>query len=325
VRIDAPAAAASAARLPWIDAWRGVAILAMIVYHFSWDLRHFGFIAADVAGGLGWIVFARLIAGSFLFLVGVSLVLATRSGIDWRKFSRRLAIVAVSAAAVTAATYFAFPESYVFFGILHHIAVASLLGLAFLRLPLGLVAAASAACFLAPVYFSAPLFDAPALVWIGLGVEPVRSNDFVPLFPWFGVVLAGIVAARLALAPAPRGLLKWFRRPAPRPLLFAGRYSLAIYLIHQPLLFGLAAGAATLFPPAPPAASSWFPQACLQDCLDAALSPALCEPACACLTERVEAEGLDGALFAADLSEAQTSRYRELSLECRSAAEQVLK
>src|SRR3954454_3249220 len=85
--IDA-ASAASPRRLPWIDAARGIAIAAMVVYHFSWDLRHFGFIAVDVTEQPGWRLFARVIAGSFLALVGVGLVLATRRGFNWSRLLR---------------------------------------------------------------------------------------------------------------------------------------------------------------------------------------------------------------------------------------------
>jgi uncharacterized membrane protein len=320
MRIDAPAAA-PAARLPVIDAWRGVAILAMIVYHFSWDLRHFGFITANVSSGLGWIAFARLIAGTFLFLVGVSLVLAMRGGIDWRRFSWRLAIVAAAALAVTVATYFIFPQTFVFFGILHHIAVASVLGLGFIRLPLALVAAAAVACFLAPHFLPAPIFTRPALLWIGLATEPVRSNDFVPIFPWFGVVLAGIFAARIALSPGLAGLRALLAKSPPRPLLFAGRHSLAIYLIHQPLLFGLVAAAAWIAPPAPPPLQTWFPEACRSECVAADLSAGVCAVACDCLAAEVEAAGLAEGIFRGTLSETETLQYYDLGGACRAAAE----
>src|SRR5687767_1474691 len=110
MRLDAPAATAPAARLAWIDAARGIAIVAMAVYHFSWDLRFFGFIAADVAADPGWRAFARLIAGTFLALVGVSLVLSTRHGFDPRRFLRRLGIIAAAAMAITVVTRFVFPE-----------------------------------------------------------------------------------------------------------------------------------------------------------------------------------------------------------------------
>src|SRR6185503_12461180 len=62
-------------RLDAIDAIRGAALCAMVVYHFAWDLADFHLVGWDVAAGPIWRLFARSIASSFLILVGVSLVL----------------------------------------------------------------------------------------------------------------------------------------------------------------------------------------------------------------------------------------------------------
>jgi uncharacterized membrane protein len=249
MRLDAPPVQPPA-RLPLIDAARGVAIAAMVVYHFSWDLRFFGFIGVDVTQEIGWRIFARLIAGTFLFLVGVSLVLSTRSGFDRSRFLRRLGVVVAAAAAITAITFFMMPDAFIFFGILHCIAVSSVLGLAFVRAPVALVLAAAVLASMAPIWLAGPAFDHPALQWIGLSPTLPRSNDFVPLLPWFGVVLAGIAAARLApLLPA-ASLPSWRAgAPLPRALIWAGRHSLMIYLVHQPLLFGIVYLAAQIAPP----------------------------------------------------------------------------
>src|SRR5689334_15851404 len=109
-RIDAPAA--ELARVPMLDVARGTALLAMFVYHFAWDLNYYDFISADIGegGSLGWVLFARATAGAFLFLVGVSLVLATRRGFRPRPFLRRLALVAGAAALLTAVTWWLTPE-----------------------------------------------------------------------------------------------------------------------------------------------------------------------------------------------------------------------
>jgi uncharacterized membrane protein len=314
-----PSAPARPARLPWIDAARGVAILAMIVYHFSWDLRFFGFIATDIGGELGWRIFARLIAGTFLALVGINLVLATRGGFDRRRFLRRLAIIVASAAAITIVTWFAMPEAYIFFGILHAIAATSVLGLPFVRAPVLLTVAAAVACFLAPALLSGPFFDQPALLWLGLATYFPQSNDYVPIFPWFGVVLAGIAAARLAPKwwPAGEALLA---RAAPRPLLFAGRYSLPIYLVHQPVLFGLVYVAAALFPPDMIGFEGSFLDSCTASCVESEVEAGLCERVCGCLAKRSQAEGLWRNLMRNEMSDAELARYGAIMDECRAAS-----
>ena len=107
----------------------------MIVYHFSWDLSFLQLIATNILQVPAWRWFARGIAGSFLILAGFGLTLAHARGFRRAPFLRRLMKVGGAALAVTLVTYFAFPESYIFFGILHCIAVSSVLALPFLRLP----------------------------------------------------------------------------------------------------------------------------------------------------------------------------------------------
>ena len=221
-------------RAPLLDAARGIAVVAMVVYHFSWDLSHFGLIDADVGFDPGWRLFSKAIAASFLMIVGVGLELATRAGVAWRPFLKRLAKVAGAALLVTLGSYFAFPHAYIFFGILHCIAFSSLLALVFLRWPAWALGLAGAFFYLLPQYFRTHALDAPVFDFLGLGMIMPASNDYEPVFPWFAWVLWGLGLGKLrlpALEPqpqtAPPGLLQRL-----------GLWSLPIYLIHQPLLFG---------------------------------------------------------------------------------------
>ena len=229
-------------RLPIVDAARGAAIVAMVAYHFSWDLEFLGFASLGLLEKPFWLAARTAILGSFLLLTGVSLALAAERGFDRRRYLRRLGLLAAAAAAVSAVSYAQFPDSPIFFGVLHHIAVASVLGLGFLRLPVWTTAALGVVVYALPEFVSVPLFDEPALRWIGLMTFQPDSNDYVPLFPWFGIVLWGIALGRLWRG---RGAgAAW--RPADtasRALAWAGRWSLPIYLVHQPVLFG----ALTLF------------------------------------------------------------------------------
>jgi uncharacterized membrane protein len=227
-------------RWPAIDVARGAAIAAMVAYHFAWDLSYLGFIETDVVAHRGWQLFARSIAASFLILVGIGLVLAHGGGVRAPAFLRRLAVIGGAALGITVVTWFVFPDEYIFFGILHCIAVSSVLALPFLRLPAAAVLAVAGFCFAAPSWFTDPRLDAPALAWLGLGSEAPLTNDYVPIFPWFGFVLMGLVAGRHVLplaarlsAPGRLWTAAWSRG-----LIWAGRHSLAIYLVHQPVLLG---------------------------------------------------------------------------------------
>ncbi len=127
-----------------LDVLRGVAIAAMIVYHFFFDLEFFGFGDFGVTEAPGWIAFVRTIPASFLAIAGISLYLAHHNGMHWRNFWWRIGYLVAAAMLVTVISYFADPEAIIWFGILHCIAVSSVIGLAFLRAPLIVVVIAAA-------------------------------------------------------------------------------------------------------------------------------------------------------------------------------------
>lgn len=227
----------TAGRIVWVDIARTLALAGMVIFHFVTDLAIFLYIPIDTPTTGGWAVFARLVAGSFLFIAGLSLVLAHGQGVRWRAFGRRFATIAGAAGLVTVGTWFALPEAFIFFGILHSIAAASLIGLCFLRAPVWLTVATAAFVFIAPDLLSSPAFNTPWLYWLGLSTEVRPTLDYLPVLPWASPTLMGVALGRLA---QDRDL--WRHLPAPPPraevLAWPGRHSLAIYLIHQPILIG---------------------------------------------------------------------------------------
>lgn len=236
-------------RILALDAARGIAIIAMISYHFMWDLYFTGFWDVNAARDPLLRFYAKAIAASFLTIAGISLYLAQGRGIRWPSFLKRLAIIAIAALAVSVGSWFAFPQSFIFFGILHCIAVSSVVALPFLRAPLALVFAVAAAAFALPLFIASPALETWPTWWLGLGEWPPASNDYVPLFPWVGFVLVGVGFARL-LVPMRDTFAQWQPRTwLGRGLIAAGRYSLIIYLTHQIVLLGILIGLAQIFRP----------------------------------------------------------------------------
>jgi uncharacterized membrane protein len=282
-------------RLATIDAARGLAIVAMVVFHVAWDLYYLGFIDIDVSNEPFWVVFQRAIVSTFLFLVGVGLALAHGDGIRWRSFWRRFAILAGAALLTTAGTAIVFPEYFVYFGVLHAIALFSLLGLAFVRAPLWVVALAIVAVMAPPALFQHPVMSEKIWSWIGFWPSPPLTTDIVPIFPWFGLVLIGVFLTRVLV-----GSRVWARVAAARldgvfgrALRFMGRWSLVIYLVHQPLIYG----ALQLIPRAAPPDTIGFVRQCETTCQVARQARdeeavGFCARYCGCALEQVVAQSL---------------------------------
>ncbi|GGD89609.1 hypothetical protein GCM10011390_05490 [Aureimonas endophytica] len=309
-----PSVGARRARIEFIDILRAVALLAMAVYHFTWDLDFHGLVAHGTATDGGWRLFARGIAASFLFLVGISLVLAHGRAIRWRSFWIREAQVLAGAVAITLVTSFITPESFVFFGILHQIALASLVGLLFLRLPPLLTGVLGIGIIVTAFHVATPLTDPRWLAWIGLTADEPRTNDYVPFFPWTGVVLIGIAAAGLAErwgVPAKLARLNTSLRPL-RALGWLGRHSLLFYLLHQPILFGLVAGYVQIFPPDQ---VKLFAASCRHECRKDRDGPT-CEAFCGCVETDLAAKNILERLIAGTTSEAENATVRRTVLQC---------
>ncbi|MEM8539899.1 MAG: heparan-alpha-glucosaminide N-acetyltransferase [Pseudomonadota bacterium] len=220
-----------------LDLARGIALVAMAIYHFGWDLSFFGYVTSAAVNEGPWKFFARGIASSFLVLVGIGLVLAHQNGIRWAGFWKRWLKIAGAALLITIATYYFTPDSFIFFGILHQIAFASLAGLLFLRLHLLALVALGIALILVAPHLKFDALNGLHLAWTGLQSQGVRSNDYVPVFPWFGAALIGMGLGKLALNRTLFDHLQNIPNNALTGCLsFLGRHSLVTYLVHQPIL-----------------------------------------------------------------------------------------
>lgn len=224
-------------RLLWLDAARTTALLAMIAFHLFLDLEFFGVLPPGTTAQGGWTVTAHMIAGSFILLSGISLVTAHEHRFRLQAWAKRIALISGAAALVTAVTYVAFPDRFIYFGILHCIALASLVGNSLLRFQSWLLWTIAAAILIAPFCMKDALFASPWLAWTGLSSEVRPSLDFLPLVPWLACFVIGMALAKslpLSHWDLPTGIGGRLQR-----FTWPGKHSLAIYLIHQPMLIGI--------------------------------------------------------------------------------------
>ncbi len=89
-----------------IDFGRGLAVMMMVVFHFVWDLRYFGFIQGDIYSGF-WGLLQKATATLFLLLVGVALsITCHKHRNDYaQRFLKRGAVVFGFGLLITAFTF----------------------------------------------------------------------------------------------------------------------------------------------------------------------------------------------------------------------------
>ncbi len=235
-RNSVPTVATLPARLPALDALRGLAILAMVTYHFCFDLQYFGVTRWDFYHDPVWLTARSVILSSFLLIAGVSLVLANRNGPPPKRFWPHVGNIAACAAVVSAASYVLFPASWIWFGVLHSIVVSLIIARPLVRRPV-LALIFGAIVIAAGNLYTNAIFDNRALGWLGFMTAKPRTEDYVPLFPWTGVLLLGIASGDALVRTEFRPIA--FAASWPHWMAWLGRHSLATYMVHQPLLLGV--------------------------------------------------------------------------------------
>lgn len=229
-------------RFDRLDVLRAVAIVWMAAYHFCYDLNHFGFIRQNFYTDPFWTTQRTAIVSLFLFCAGLGQAVAWQQGQGWLRFWRRWGQVAGCALLVSAGSYLMFPRSFIYFGVLHGIAVMLIVtrlsaGWGRWLWPLGLLA------IVLPHFVQHPFFDTRWTNWVGLITRKPVTEDYVPLLPWLGVMWWGLAAGQWMLARRPG----WLADDVPHalvPLAVLGRWSLSFYMLHQPIFIGALAAMA---------------------------------------------------------------------------------
>ncbi len=260
---NTPSGTARPGRLQLLDEIRGITLINMLLYHFLWDLVYIADIEIPWYHGRAAHIWQQGICWSFLFLSGFCWSLGTRQ-------LRRGLTVWLAGGLVTVVTVVLMPENRVVFGVLTLIGSAMLLmipidrllgkvkslsgiillmafsGLLFLTfLPAGSGRLANFAGIWRGEAFLSGGFELPRKLYHGwlaayLGFPPADfySTDYFPLLPWFFLFTTGYLFHKLCarLGWLETELMKKRRLPLPAA---AGRHSLLIYMLHQPILYGI--------------------------------------------------------------------------------------
>ena len=168
----------------------------------------------------------------FLLAVGMSSYLAYHKSINRIKLVKAIGKLFAVSLFITIGSLLMHPSTWVYFGIIHFITVALPISALFVRFPnLALVIGV-----LSIVGYWTGILDLyPVWEWSVLHIGiPTRTVDLASFFPWIGVVLIGVYLMHKELFK-----LKISSNPIFNKMVFLGQHSLIIYLIHQPILYGL--------------------------------------------------------------------------------------
>ncbi len=219
-------------RFDILDAWRTLAIVLMVTYHFLYDLYIFRVISADQLFSTPLNTLERFICCSFILLAGAS-----------ARFSRnnlRHGLI-VLAAGVVVETGAAVGGQTIRWGVLMLLG-SSMVLYHFLGKhlqkwrPVNLTAVCIGLYIFTDWWTGVAPVSAGWLYPVGLTAPNFHSADYFPLLPWFFLFLIGTVLGGWCLSHRDSKLLT---APLPKALTWPGRHSLIIYVLHQPVLYGI--------------------------------------------------------------------------------------
>jgi len=213
-------------RLNELDSLKALALVMMLVSNFVSDLNFFKIM--EVSKGDPWWYLARATASLFICISGVSYYLANRKNTDFRLVLKRTKKLLFWALVITFITYFFQPDAYIRFGVLHLLALASIVAFPFVKKPIF-------GFLIGLLLFFLPLSSNPLSVWFGLRETGFFAVDYFPLNPWLGLFFISMASAKF-LYPEGKALtsINW-----PQKWLWLGKNTLLIYVFHQPFLIAI--------------------------------------------------------------------------------------
>lgn len=236
-------------RIILLDEARGLCIVCMVFFHMFYDLAYIFNFQMGYKLYNFFLPAQPFFAGAFIAICGICCRLSKSN-------FKRSGIIAAAAAVVTAVTLVLSKLNIVepiYFGILHMLA-ASIFIFAVLRPALdrinpyaGIIICAALAVILwnirdggigigsLKVTFNSNTPEYLALPF-GIGRTRAYASDYFPLLPWIFIFFAGTFLGRYFTSP---NLPEFFYKRHLPPLSAVGRYSLVIYILHQPVIYGL--------------------------------------------------------------------------------------
>lgn len=220
-----------------LDFLRGIFILCVIIIHGIYDLRFFFQWEINTPYIYDFIQYNGGIL--FVLLSGICITLGTH-------FLIRGAIVmacGILISNITIVMYFmnmADESVIIYWGVLHLLGFCMLTYAIFKHLPTWALCLAAPCIIAIGYYLENYIAQDLWFCWLGLTPKGFVTADFFPVFPYLGWFLFGIVLGRTLYKNKKTLFPNVSSTALPiRIFAFCGRHSLWIYLLHQPILYGI--------------------------------------------------------------------------------------
>lgn len=223
-----------------LDFLRGIAIFLMVLFHIVYNLNvFFNSYTFDHYEGF-WFYEGRLAAFLFIGLTGVASAIIgqryDRKNAIRKNIYRGLRLIGLGMI-ITIVTWLFDPSQTIWFGILHFLGVSIILSTFFmyfkwLNIPFAIIA------MVLGIWFDT--LRSTHFFWLPFGIRPhsFQTFDYYAFFPWFAITLIGITFGNF-IYQKNKTIIKRVSTKSEKTISFIGKYSLWIYMAHQPILLGL--------------------------------------------------------------------------------------
>ncbi|MBQ8568692.1 MAG: DUF1624 domain-containing protein [Oscillospiraceae bacterium] len=230
------------------DMIRGLSLISMLLYHAMWDIVYIH--GADIPWyrSQGAFIWQQSICWTFILLSGFCCSMGRH------KLKRSLTML-ICSCIVSGVTLIFMPSSRILFGILTLIGTGMLLMIPLEKLfkkPDPYISAA--VCFLLflltrhigrgeiglgqNIFFTLPkeIYADYITAYLGFPPDDFISYDYFPVLPWVLLYFCGFFIYRII---EKQNITEKLSVIGCKPLEFLGRHSLFIYMIHQPVIYGI--------------------------------------------------------------------------------------